>query len=890
MKARTFWSAAVLILLIAAFFRFYQLASHPLGLTFDPAINALDAVRLIQRGGDWSIFFPTNGGREPLHVYSLIPAIWLFGTTPFAVRFVTASLSLLSVVFLFGFLYNVEFLKVSTPLSMGDQPSSPSLKTKLARLKSLLQGVPPIVRLRGQKQAVHIGGRLALALEGQFQPLKLTHMGPGGEGTPSHFWLAVLGSLTLATSYWAIVMGRLGLRTELATVLMVPIVWAFLKGWQTNRPRGFITAGVLLGMLGYTYSAARLLPVILVLTIIPELFTGPKRIKTIVLQIGLMALTALIIYLPMLWYLYTHPALFTERAFSVMIWNFLDTPGDIALEMGRNVLRIGGFFCCVGSPNPIFGLPDYPGIQWLLTPFLLIGLIGTIAQWQQIFPRLVVIWWLVGLFPSIISIEAPHTLRMMVALIPSVILIALGPFYLGQWLSTKNAKFTPAKLYPVALIIILLSGAATFNTYFKQWTNLQATQGAFDYGAVALNNVVQEQTDKDVPVYLPLSRLNFPTLLYYLSGPFHREARTTVTPTDTTIVISPGKFTTDSTWIRLHRGTATILPPLTDQGQQAIQSALTAGNSAPINTISGETIARLAQLNLDPADLGQKPGPSIDASFGPIQLTNATYDLAIKPEGDLPVTLFWQTDSPLTTEYEVLIRLVDDNQRIWANGDARPTDWVYPTTFWQPKIDTVAAQHQLAFGAERPPPGRYWLAVSLFDPTIGQRLPLTSGVSNSPDTFFMGPLKAPLLTESGELPVTPIAVFGDDILLAESFVTQATLSVGQTVELKLLWQAINTPQQDYTVFVHLLDEAGNLVAGYDSQPVQGQYPTTIWSTNEQIPDSHHLTLPANIIAGQYRLAVGLYHQPTGQRLPLHLPNEQENSDERLLLELPITIR
>jgi hypothetical protein len=79
------WLAFISVTLIAAFFRFYHLADHPLGLFFDPAINGLDAIRLMERGGP-VLFFPTNGGREALLIYLLTPFLWLFGTTPFSFR------------------------------------------------------------------------------------------------------------------------------------------------------------------------------------------------------------------------------------------------------------------------------------------------------------------------------------------------------------------------------------------------------------------------------------------------------------------------------------------------------------------------------------------------------------------------------------------------------------------------------------------------------------------------------------------------------------------------------------------------------------------------------------------------------------------------------------
>ncbi|RMF04729.1 MAG: hypothetical protein D6768_02525, partial [Chloroflexi bacterium] len=95
---------------------------------------------------------------------------------------------------------------------------------------------------------------------------------------------------------------------------------------------------------------------------------------------------------------------------------------------------------------------------------------------------------------------------------------------------------------------------------------------------------------------------------------------------------------------------------------------------------------------------------------------------------------------------------------------------------------------------------------------------------------------------------------------------------------------------DYTVFVHLLDENDQMVAGSDSQPLNGRYPTTIWQADETIPDTHTLPLPQNLPPGTYRLALGLYHQPSGQRLPLELSTGQVDPAGRYILPQPVTIR
>jgi len=845
-KSKIVWFTFTLIILIAFFFRFYRLADYPLGIFFDPAITGLDAIRLMQRGGP-VIFFPTNGGREAFFMYLLIPFIWLFDTTPFSMRALTSTISLFNVIFLFAFLYRI-------PIKLSGFTHSTS-------------------------QTI----------------------------TNYRFWLATLGTLALATSYWHIAISRLGQRPILVPMLAVPLFWFFFKGWVTGQKRWFVFSGLLMGLEGYTYSAARLLPVILILVLLPEFVPKlrntkfnegasvkvppGKGFKDVITNLFIFGLVAIIIYTPMAFYLVSHPGQFSERAFSVMVWHFLDTPPDIMAEIGRNSLRVAGFFCCNGSPNPLFGLPNFPGSHPLLLPFLLMGLVGALKHWQYLFPRLVALWWLLGLIPSLLAIEAPHPLRMIVAVVPTAILIGLGPIYLVQWLKTKRPNLIPDWLLLLAVPIILAPVIGTTTAYFSDWTKLQSTRGAYDYGAIAIRDTILEHSDADTPIYLPLARFNAPTLLYYLSGQFSRQAALSSPLSDSALVISPEKNINDTTWVRLHHNTATILPPLTTEGQQLLQTALTNDSAEPIRVIDGEVIARLASLSTDPARYVEQPTSSLDASFGPVRLTGATYPAIIEPSGQIPITLFWQANTQMTSEYEVLVRLVDDNGRAWGNGDARPTDWVYPTSFWRPGLDEISAQHIITIKGDSPVPGRYWLAVSIFDPALNKRLPLTAGVSVSPDTFFIGPLKVPLPEPRTpeQTSLRPPISFGEIVQLTGFTIDQPTISPGQPIQLSLYWRVIATPKLDYTIFVHLLDENNNLVTGNDTQPVNGQYPTTIWTPSERILDTHTLSTPENLTPGQYRLAIGLYHQPTSKRLLLHLPNGQIDTQGRLILKQSIAI-
>jgi hypothetical protein len=95
-----------------------------------------------------------------------------------------------------------------------------------------------------------------------------------------------------------------------------------------------------------------------------------------------------------------------------------------------------------------------------------------------------------------------------------------------------------------------------------------------------------------------------------------------------------------------------------------------------------------------------------------------------------------------------------------------------------------------------------------------------------------------------------------------------TASPGGSIELTLFWQSEGPASRPFTVFTHLLDGDGQLVAQQDNWPVSGSWPPTCWRTGDVIVDLVMLSIPADIEAGRYRLVSGLYDASNGMRVQL----------------------
>ena len=98
------------------------------------------------------------------------------------------------------------------------------------------------------------------------------------------------------------------------------------------------------------------------------------------------------------------------------------------------------------------------------------------------------------------------------------------------------------------------------------------------------------------------------------------------------------------------------------------------------------------------------------------------------------------------------------------------------------------------------------------------------------------------------------------------------------------WQLLEKPTRQYTIFAHLLDVEGQVVAGFDAN----EYPTTFWREEggERLLSYMRLPTGSDLQPGIYQLEIGVYNQPSGERLSI-LDDGQPVADRLLLAPLEI---
>ena len=129
---------------------------------------------------------------------------------------------------------------------------------------------------------------------------------------------------------------------------------------------------------------------------------------------------------------------------------------------------------------------------------------------------------------------------------------------------------------------------------------------------------------------------------------------------------------------------------------------------------------------------------------------------------------------------------------------------------------------------------------------------------------------------------TYIAAYHGKLALLSYELERATSQLRVT----LRWQTWAPPPQETTVFLHLHNAAGDLVAQTDGLPVGNLSRLTFWEPGDVWRDTRVLPLPAGLAPGPYRLRVGAYPSAGGPRLAAVTPDGQRaDNDSALIVEI-----
>jgi len=241
------------------------------------------------------------------------------------------------------------------------------------------------------------------------------------------------------------------------------------------------------------------------------------------------------------------------------------------------------------------------------------------------------------------------------------------------------------------------------------------------------------------------------------------------------------------------------------------------------------------------------------------------------PGATFTVKACWEALASMQRDYTVFIHLIGpENSRV-AERHTYPGLGRFPTSLW-PVGRAFCDDYRVSVESWADAPLLYRLEVGLFDTETGERLSATLADGRPFEPPLVGAVSLIPATTPNIAPTYIVnATFGEHIAL-RGYDGPILASPGETITLTLHWEALRAPDGDFTAFVHLWRPGDPTpLAQHDGPPREGWYPTSVWKTGDQVPDTHRLNIPADLAPGEYPLWAGWYRTADGVRLPANGP-------------------
>ena len=815
----TLFRLLILALLLLAFWlRLDKLGTRPTGLSNDEATSVIDAFH-ITRTGSYP-FYEDHGRPEPLDRYVMALGVHLYGSSIWAFRLTNVFAGLLTVAAVYW-----------------------------AMLESLCDLDPDVRRIAA---------------------------------------LAAAAALTVAISH--ITLSRAIYRAIFQPPFMLLFMGLLLRGLRTQRRRYFVWSGLCLALTLYTYTSALAVPIALLPVALNLLIFRRERWRRWLPNLALLASVFALIMLPVGWKLMTNPQAVLGRSAEV------NRGAGFNLSAETLNLVVGQFFSR-GDINPQYNVEQAPLLPPRFVWLFIVGLLALIVRLRQPSSWLIASLLALATLPVIAGSEIPHGLRIIgeFAVFPLVIglgvaLVLVLAHRLLQVVRTRHVASLQAALSLVVLAVLIVGtwqeAVYAHRTYTAYWGKTEGYEYTWRIFGRELpiadwffrpdrRDFARWLAEQDDPLLVPIEELDTQTTRAWLLTHYPNvvaRGDDAVIPPETRLVV-PWSLELDGLrdetrhYGLLHDTTITLLPPLSVETHAALLEDIEQGERITRNgalDFLGYTrpVPDGVSIVFEPPTerLSDDSGTGLAVFGDEVVLVAWRGPDTLNAPGTVTYTLDWRAPRKLGHEYSTFLQLQTQNYQRIAGDEGLVWRWLFPSTQWS-SGDVVPDVHTLDVPADLPP-GAYQLVAGVYVSTfVNQRLPAVGRYPSLENMATIGWVKVPRREAAVEDTVSLDATLGEMFALRGASAT----SLGDgSVQITLTWEALaDRSAIDATIFVHVVNAAGEMVAQQDARPL---YPTFTWETGEQVRTDYLVNIGA-ADPGELSVRVGMYTFPDLTRLP-----------------------
>jgi hypothetical protein len=525
----------------------------------------------------------------------------------------------------------------------------------------------------------------------------------------------LVAAAMMAVSYWHVNWSRYGVRAITVPLLAALTMAALLRALRVPQPkatRWLVGAGGLLGLSLYTYQSARMLPVLVVLTIGLAAVREERGLWWALRQVAIVAVVALLVFAPMGLYLLTQPSDGMTRIEEVFLF---DSGLGVRANVDRfrqEVLDAWRVFFVHGDEEPIHNLGGRPAMNPFLAALFFVGLLVTLLRIRR-FPSLLLLAWIPLLSVTVVlSLGGQPTKRALGALPAVAMVVAVGVLVpwsvIDVWLRRIGTwgRWISGGILGLIALGFVGSGIWTYHDYVLVWgrdpdllfTNFEAGRAAIGEYARTLPAETELYISPELPEHpsIVFNSGNRPGMKGYNGRVCTVAPSRTTAPT--VYVIVPGEDPNSLPWLREVFPTGDIVAegPLHYQEPYFLAYRVGSGQRAAIQVAHPAEATWGGKIALLGYDLNAEvftPGETID------------------------LVLTMRALAELERDYVLFTHLLGppnpaNDGPLWAQDDSEPCRTFYPTSSWAAG-ELVRDTYTLTIPADAPP-GTYDLQMGFY--------------------------------------------------------------------------------------------------------------------------------------------------------------------------------
>ncbi len=545
-----------------------------------------------------------------------------------------------------------------------------------------------------------------------------------------------------AISFWSIYEGRAATRSVSLIAVSALAANAFFWAWQQpERSRRWVIAGVLTGLMLYTYIAARVMPLVFAALLFYLALSQRHALRAAWRGIVLYAVTALLVAAPLVIYLAQNPVVDTRFQ---ALTGTIDAArqGDLQPVL-TTTLQTLGMFVWRGDPQWHYNVSGTPVFDPATSLLFLLGLLIALRRIRRLPYVFYLIWLFVALIPGMLSTPAPHYMRTAAAQVAAYTFVGIGSTAALGWAEQRGQKWGKLALFVIGLIW-LSAAAINYHNFFVVWPANDEVRFYHQANVREMAYYEDERPADQTAVVGCSPFLNEKER--WLRSPrqtIHFMLRRTDLPIRWHDCRDSLVFPADGQW----REFILYLMPPEQNLPPAITGWLSATQPLPLNAFGDSLIYNLdvrERLAVSLAAASQSPAAWVDThqpAALPVDFDHRikllgyeVESITHKPGKVLRVMTFWQAEDQLPPFLTVFLHLLDGNGQIAAQIDRESVlaDTLQPG-------DVFMQIHDIDLPANLSP-GAYRLAIGLYSSETGQRLPIAEGEVSHSDRLLLAPI------------------------------------------------------------------------------------------------------------------------------------------------------